>query len=744
MRATRIIFSLVALCLTFVLVGVPRPAQAATLTVTNLNDSGAGSLRAMIAAANNGDTINFANGLTGTITITSGELLINKALTIQGPGMNALTFTSTTSRIFHVGTTGDLTLTDVAFRNIQLTSQGNSTIYGLGVYNENQAKIRRMLASSNSTFGSTQVLLFSQLGSLHVSNSIFQVNQTTSIASYYDNTRLVVENTSFISNSQGAIFANGGALEVRASIFRDNIAEQYIPGIYVRLGSALIENSQFIGNNRINCNTNLLGYGGGAIGIAPLDNGGRPPPTGIITNSLFLNNQAKGYWCGSGAVYATNTTVRHSTFVGNKNTGWNGSNESCAALYAFGSANAVEYSTFTGNFGLLAPFCVYDRPFLRANVLYNNNTEIPINIVGEFSSGGYNILGDRSESSGYIASDFPPNTNPQFGAIGDNGGNTITVPLLTTSPARNAIPVGVAGCVAGVTDQRGVPRPQGSGCDVGAFELYGNGQPDRLGLYKDGIFYLYNTLPTQSNTPPATSIVFGGAASHLPVAGDWNNDGIDTIGIYDTASGHWHLRNTNTGGAADALILFGNPSDLPLTGRWASDTPGSSIGVYRPSSGVVYLRRSIADGSVQYVSIFGNPNDQMVAGDYDSDGVDTLGVYRPGNTTWYLSNANVNGFPTAPIAFQWNVSPNYPFVWDYDGDALSTVAYRSATLATGQYLGSNASPGMIQGYLLGGGYPGARPISGKWFASSAPQPLWNVLVQSGQYNNQNPDDTAAD
>jgi hypothetical protein len=54
-----------------------------TLTVTSAADSGTGSLRAEIAAAQSGDTINFAPSLAGqTITLTSGELAINKSLTI--------------------------------------------------------------------------------------------------------------------------------------------------------------------------------------------------------------------------------------------------------------------------------------------------------------------------------------------------------------------------------------------------------------------------------------------------------------------------------------------------------------------------------------------------------------------------------------------------------------------------------------------------------------------------------------
>src|SRR5260370_37495043 len=58
-----------------------------TLTVLNNLDSGAGSLRAEIAVAHNGDAIVFAPSLTGqTITLTSGELLLKHSLTIAGPG----------------------------------------------------------------------------------------------------------------------------------------------------------------------------------------------------------------------------------------------------------------------------------------------------------------------------------------------------------------------------------------------------------------------------------------------------------------------------------------------------------------------------------------------------------------------------------------------------------------------------------------------------------------------------------
>ena len=63
-------------------------ADADTITVTNTNDSGPGSLRQALTDANDADTIVFA--VTGTIGLTSGGLLIAKNITISGPGSNQL------------------------------------------------------------------------------------------------------------------------------------------------------------------------------------------------------------------------------------------------------------------------------------------------------------------------------------------------------------------------------------------------------------------------------------------------------------------------------------------------------------------------------------------------------------------------------------------------------------------------------------------------------------------------------
>ena len=81
--------------------------NAGTLTVTNGADSGAGSFRQAIADAQENDTINFAPDVRGTIALMSGELLISKALAIQGPGANLLTIDAgNASRVLRIDAHG--------------------------------------------------------------------------------------------------------------------------------------------------------------------------------------------------------------------------------------------------------------------------------------------------------------------------------------------------------------------------------------------------------------------------------------------------------------------------------------------------------------------------------------------------------------------------------------------------------------------------------------------------------------
>ncbi len=127
--------------------------HATTIIVTNTNDSGPGSLRGAIAAASDGDTIQFDPALKGqTITLTSGELFINNNLTITGPGPSQLTVKRSTAggtpafRIFHI-LQHTVTIEGLSITNgLALALGGNSPDAGGGIFCDDEEQNNERLA----------------------------------------------------------------------------------------------------------------------------------------------------------------------------------------------------------------------------------------------------------------------------------------------------------------------------------------------------------------------------------------------------------------------------------------------------------------------------------------------------------------------------------------------------------------------------------------------------------------------
>src|SRR5437016_8721323 len=84
------------ICLTLACV-LTIPARATTVIVSNTNDNGPGSLRQALADANDGDTID-AMGISGVITLTTGQVLVDKSVTINGAGAGVLAVDGNTTR----------------------------------------------------------------------------------------------------------------------------------------------------------------------------------------------------------------------------------------------------------------------------------------------------------------------------------------------------------------------------------------------------------------------------------------------------------------------------------------------------------------------------------------------------------------------------------------------------------------------------------------------------------------------
>src|SRR6266850_4516613 len=126
------------------LCAVTTSALAATIAITNTADSGSGTLRAALAGASSGDTID-ATGLSGTILLTSGELGVSNSVTIIGPGPGTLAvngnYPNTTNRVFYITQSNNVTIAGLTITN------GNAgPDWGAGIFNH-----RSTLTVSNCT-----------------------------------------------------------------------------------------------------------------------------------------------------------------------------------------------------------------------------------------------------------------------------------------------------------------------------------------------------------------------------------------------------------------------------------------------------------------------------------------------------------------------------------------------------------------------------------------------------------------
>ena len=289
---------LTVLSLTLCSLGFSVNASGSTITVTNTSDSGTGSLRAAIttANANPGDTIVFASGLTGTITLLSTLPAITANLTITGPGANQLTISgnnsSTVGTIFTINSGVTASISGLTIAHGVGTCGGSSFDYGGGicvddgtVTVDNDAFINN---SANVGGG-----IYNQ-GTLTVSNSTFSGNSSTGNgAAIASAVTAAVTNSTFFSNSStsgggAGIFTEGISLTVANSTFDGNssfaagAALANISGTMSVANSILTANSQggeCFGRN--GCPTN--GSNGNIVGVSanllPLGNYGGPTQT---------------------------------------------------------------------------------------------------------------------------------------------------------------------------------------------------------------------------------------------------------------------------------------------------------------------------------------------------------------------------------------------------------------------------------------------------------------------------------
>ncbi|MFZ1027257.1 MAG: DUF4347 domain-containing protein, partial [Limnoraphis robusta] len=340
------------------------------LTVTNINDNGLGSLRQAISLAQAGDIIQFDSSLANQkITLTSGELEINKNLIIDGVNATGLTLSGNNiSRVFHQQPDTTFSLknikiadgyannpnellgdrgggifaerrTNITIENVEFENNKAGEGGALTVYHFSKALVKNSRFTNND---GTLSLSEQGAGAIHVrdveftlEDSIFENNKginggaINSLASW-----LTVKNSQFINNDTraganghgfgGAVYTDGlkvtypdgtktgGTALIQNSYFQGNIGAGSGGGAFLfgyDNDEILIENSRFTQNTVIANDKGVANGGGLRTGNVAL---------ATIKNTTFDNNLAisgGGVWID---VKSTQSNIINSTFSGNK------------------------------------------------------------------------------------------------------------------------------------------------------------------------------------------------------------------------------------------------------------------------------------------------------------------------------------------------------------------------------------------------------------------------------------------
>jgi hypothetical protein len=159
-----------------------------------------------------------------------------------------------------------------------------------------------------------------------------------------------------------------------------------------------------------------------------------------------------------------------------------------------------------------------------------------------------------------------------------------------------------------------------------------------------------------------------GQNGDLAVAGDWDGDGIDTPGVFRPSTGQWFLTNgpntNNTSPPAAFVFNFGQAGDLPLAGDFDGNGK-DGVGVFRPSTGQFFLDNNNLANTADLVFNFGANGDLPIAGDWNGDGKDGVAVFRPSTGQVFLNDFNTTNGQTG--LFNFGQLGDVPVGDDWDG-----------------------------------------------------------------------------
>jgi hypothetical protein len=401
-------------------------------------------LRQALAVANDGDTIVFDLGGAATISLTSGELVINRNIAVIGPGANLLTVARAQNaanfRIFHI------------------TSGHTVTIEGLTISNGNAQGNFPDAAGGG---------IYSELSALSVNNCV--------IAS---NTALWGGGICNYGNASGAM------IYLSNSSISSNLGLNAAGGIYNYSQGAFSSASLTVSNSTVNGNSSVE-----AGGIYNKTANGSD--TLAINNSTISGNSAN--LTGGIENYAIGTNATATLTIANSTLSSN------SALFKGGSAITNGEGTNRQD----SP-SAQSQATLGDTILNSDGSSPNIENIGIFTSLGYNLSSD--DGAGVLNGPGDQiNTDPMLGPLQDNGGPTFTHALLPGSPA---IDTGDPNFTPPpFYDQRGpnFSRVRDNRIDIGSFEVQQGTTPSPTPTPTPTATATPTPTPTLTPTPTPTA-----------------------------------------------------------------------------------------------------------------------------------------------------------------------------------------------------------------------------------------------
>jgi hypothetical protein len=370
-------------------------------------------------------------GCSSSPTLTNVTFISNTALSGGGGMYNFYSSPMLTNATFSHNSASIGGGMDNSYSSPTLTSvtfSSNSAENGGGLGNEegSNSTLTNVTFSSNLAIDGGGMYVISS--SLTLTNVIFSGNSAINGGGMYnDHSNPTLANVTLSSNSAYAgagMYSDHSNPTLTNITFSNNfgtvVGGSSGGGMYNYQSSPKLTNVTFSGNSTTNG-----GDGGGMVNISS-------SPT--LTNVTFSGNSASGYGGGMNN-YQSSPVLTNVTFSGNR------------ADTSVGGINNIS-SSLT----------------IRNTIVWDNWPSPQISNEGGTVSVSYSVV-QGGCPAGTTCAHFIT-ADPRLGPFGYWGGATQTIPLL---PGSSAIDTGNdAYCPP--TDQRGVPRPQGAHCDIGAFE----------------------------------------------------------------------------------------------------------------------------------------------------------------------------------------------------------------------------------------------------------------------------------